>query len=205
MVGEAVAVLPSQHKQRRGARSGRGQTPRLFLSNGRGAASVGAEGQLSSVGCPENKAGSRALRSLEMEMKGAERETQHCSAVSERGKKKKQTQQSFAIGDGDSLQRVPCTPVQLGGAIFSQGQAEQMMAMGREGLQEERMRRALLVWLSWKKSEEPPSSAARRNEAVSLCPQVVLARCREPACCRQPTRCPPGAAALLLHDVSDGV
>lgn len=94
------------------------------------------------MGCPENKAGSRALRSLEMEMKGAERETQHCSAVSERGKKKKQnhkTQQSFAVGDGDSLQRVPCTPVQLGGAIFSQGQAEQGMAMVREGLQEERM------------------------------------------------------------------
>lgn len=55
------------------------------------------------------------------------------------------------------------------------------------------------------KNEEPPSSAARRNEAVSLCPQVVLARCRESACCRQHARCPPRAAALLLHDVSDGV
>lgn len=33
------------------------------------------------------------------------------------------------------------------------------------------------------KAEEPPSWAACRNEAVSLCPQVVLVRCREPAAC----------------------
>lgn len=60
--------------------------------------------------------------------------------------------------------------------------------------------RTLLLWLSGK-AEEPPSSAARRNAAVSLCPQVVLARCGEPACCRLPACLP----LLLLHNFSDGV
>lgn len=125
---------------------------------------------------------------------------QHCSAVSGAGGGGKQ--QSFAIGDCNMLQ----CPLHPSAARRSSppARAGQVMAMGRgrSAGGEDAVNPAGVVFLE--KAEEPPSWAVCRNDAVSLCPQVVLARCREPAA-GSLLLCPPGAAALLLPSVSDRV
>ena len=112
-----------------------------------------------------------------------------------------QGEKSFATGDCSTLQfvHVPCTPVQLGGCSSSKGQGRVRDYDGEgEGSREEMgMRRALLLWLSWKSRGATQLRCAQECSSLSLPPSGAGAvwRASLPACLLR-AACLPALAPL---------